>query len=83
MKKTDKLRHDVAGAGGVLSRRRQLGQASVEYTMVVMLVVLVLISYEDDSGVVHSAVGDVAQALKDFFGAYSWAISFSSNITPL
>lgn len=65
------------------SRRRQTGQASVEYTMVVMLVVLVLISYEDDSGVVHSAVGDVAKALKDFFGAYSWAISFSSNITPL
>ncbi|MCW5576002.1 MAG: hypothetical protein KIT13_07900 [Burkholderiales bacterium] len=55
----------------------------MEYTIVVMLVVIVLISYEDDSGVVHSAVGDVVQALKDFFGAYSWAISFSNNITPL
>lgn len=63
--------------------RRIAGQASVEYTMVVMLVVVVLISYTDESGVVHSAIGDVVQALKDFFGAYSWAISFSNNITPL
>lgn len=63
--------------------QRILGQASVEYTMVVMLVVVVLISYTDDAGVVHSAIGDVVQALKDFFGAYSWAISFSNNITPL
>ncbi len=59
------------------------GQASVEYTVVVMLVVVVLISYTDDAGVTHSAIGDVVKALKDFFGAYSWAISFSNNITPL
>ena len=59
------------------------GQASVEYTMVLMLVVLVLISYDDGSGVVHSAIGDVVKALKDLFGAYSWAISFSNNLTPL
>jgi uncharacterized protein (UPF0333 family) len=64
-------------------RLRSGGQASVEYTLVVMLVVIVLISYEDESGVVRSAIGDVVQALKDFFGAYSWAISFSNNITPL
>jgi Flp pilus assembly pilin Flp len=70
-------RHDLRG------RARALGQASVEYTIVVMLVVIVLISYEDESGVVHSAIGDVVGALKDFFGAYSWAISFSNNITPL
>lgn len=63
--------------------QRIYGQASVEYTMVVMLVVVVLISYTDEAGVVHSAIGDVVQALKDFFGAYSWAISFSNNITPL
>ncbi len=72
-----KPRHDPG------RRARGFGQASVEYTIVVMLVVVVLISYEDDSGAVHSAVGDVVQALKDFFGAYSWAISFSNNITPL
>jgi hypothetical protein len=70
-------RHDLRG------RAKTLGQASVEYTIVVMLVVIVLISYEDESGVVHSAIGDVVRALKDFFGAYSWAISFSNNITPL
>jgi len=70
-------RHDLGGRAGTL------GQASVEYTIVVMLVVIVLISYEDESGVVHSAIGDVVAALKDFFGAYSWAISFSNNITPL
>ncbi len=68
---------------GLRGRLREGGQASVEYTMVVMLVVIVLISYEDESGVVRSAIGDVVQALKDFFGAYSWAISFSNNITPL
>ncbi|MBX3664032.1 MAG: hypothetical protein KF804_16405 [Burkholderiales bacterium] len=77
------------GTGGRNARRslrgrlREGGQASVEYTVVVMLVVIVLISYEDESGVVRSAIGDVVQALKDFFGAYSWAISFSNNITPL
>ncbi len=65
------------------ARLHCLGQASIEYTMVVMLVVVVLISYTDESGVVHSAIGDVVKALKDFFGAYSWAISFSNNITPL
>lgn len=59
------------------------GQASIEYTVVVMLVVVVLISYTDESGVVHSAIGDVVKALKDLFGAYSWAISFSNNLTPL
>lgn len=68
---------------GLRGCRRISGQASVEYTMVVMLVVVVLISYTDESGVVHSAIGDVVKALKDFFGAYSWAISFSNNITPL
>lgn len=68
---------------GFRGYRRIAGQASVEYTMVVMLVVVVLISYTDESGVVHSAIGDVVKALKDFFGAYSWAISFSNNITPL
>lgn len=68
---------------GSRSRLKMCGQASVEYTIVLMLVVIVLISYDDGSGVVHSAVGDVVKALKDLFGAYSWAISFSNNLTPL
>lgn len=75
------------GSGGMRSGfrecRRISGQASIEYTIVVMLVIVVLISYTDESGVVHSAIGDVVQALKDFFGAYSWTISFSNNLTPL
>lgn len=78
-KKTSGRRRHCGLRGGTRNR----GQASVEYTIVVMLVVVVLISYEDGSGVVHSAIGDVVRALKDFFGAYSWAISFSNNITPL
>jgi len=79
-------RNDAGGRNvrrGLGGRLRACGQASVEYTVVVMLVVIVLISYEDESGVMRSAIGDVVQALKDFFGAYSWAISFSNNITPL
>lgn len=68
---------------GNKGRWREYGQASVEYTVVVMLVVIVLISYTDESGTVHSAIGDVVKALKDIFGAYSWAISFSNNLTPL
>jgi Flp pilus assembly pilin Flp len=68
---------------GFQGRLKMCGQASVEYTIVLMLVVIVLISYDDGSGVVHSAVGDVVKALKDLFGAYSWAISFSNNLTPL
>lgn len=79
-------KNDTGGRNVCCSLRERLrsgGQASVEYTVVVMLVVIVLISYEDESGVVRSAIGDVVQALKEFFGAYSWAISFSNNITPL
>jgi len=78
--KTRKIRGNARSGS---ERRKVRGQASVEYTMVVMLVVVVLISYTDDAGVTHSAIGDVVKALKDFFGAYSWAISFSNNITPL
>lgn len=74
---------DKGIASGSQSRLKMCGQASVEYTIVLMLVVIVLISYDDGSGVVHSAVGDVVKALKDLFGAYSWAISFSNNLTPL
>lgn len=77
------FRKNAGTRSGFRGCHRISGQASIEYTIVVMLVVVVLISYTDESGVVHSAIGDVVQALKDFFGAYSWAISFSNNITPL
>jgi Flp pilus assembly pilin Flp len=63
-----------------LTPRAQLGQASVEYTLVLILVVLVLIA---EQGGEPGPIGLVVQALRDLFHAYSWAISFSSNLTPL
>lgn len=60
-------------------RARQLGQATVEYTMVLVLVVLVLIAEQDGE---PGPIGLVVQTLKDLFQAYSWAISFSNNLTP-
>lgn len=62
------------------SRFRQAGQASVEYTLVLILVVLVLIAEQDGE---PGPVGLVVQALRDLFHAYSWALSFSNNLTPL
>jgi hypothetical protein len=59
---------------------RQLGQASVEYTLVLILVVLVLIAEQDGE---PGPIGLVVQALRDLYHAYSWAISYSTNLTPL
>ncbi len=59
-------------------RKRQRGQTSIEYTIVVALVVLVLIEGGDTS-----PVAEVVKALKDYFGAYSWAISFTNLLTFL
>jgi hypothetical protein len=61
------------------ARARQLGQATIEYTIVLILVVLVLIAEQDGE---PGPVGLVVQTLKDLFQAYSWAISFSNNLTP-
>lgn len=58
--------------------RRERGQASVEYTIVVVLVVLVLIE-----GGPNSPIAGIVTALKDYFGAYSWAISFTNLLTFL
>lgn len=60
------------------ARTRQRGQTSIEYTIVVALVVLVLIEGGDTS-----PVAEVVKALKDYFGAYSWAISFTNLLTFL
>jgi Flp pilus assembly pilin Flp len=60
-------------------RPRQFGQATVEYTIVLILVVLVLIAEQDGE---PGPIGLVVQTLKDLFQAYSWAISFSNNLTP-
>lgn len=61
-------------------RARQRAQASIEYTLVLILVVLVLIAEQDGE---PGPIGLVVQALRDLFHAYSWAISFSNNLTPL
>ena len=61
------------------SRARQAGQATVEYTIVLILVVLVMIAEQDGE---PGPVGLVVQALKDLYHAYSYAISFSNNLTP-
>jgi len=57
---------------------RQRGQTSIEYTIVVALVVMVLIEGGD-----ASPVAEVVKALKDYFSAYSWAISFTNLLTFL
>ena len=59
---------------------RMRGQASVEYTLVLILVVLALIAEQNGEA---GPIGLVVQALKDLFDAYSWAISFSTNLMPL
>ena len=57
---------------------RQRGQSSIEYTLVLVLVMLVLIE-----GGPNSPIAEVVTALKDYFGAYSWAISFSNLLNFL
>jgi hypothetical protein len=59
-------------------RRRQRGQSSIEYTIVTVLVILVLIEGGPDS-----PIAEIVKALKDYFGAYSWAISFTNLLTFL
>ncbi len=61
------------------ARARQLGQATFEYTMVLILVVLVLIAEQDGE---PGPIGLVVQALRDLYQAYSWALSFSNNLMP-
>ena len=54
----------------IASRRRQLGQATIEYSIVVMLVVIVLIAQP-------SVVDDIVTALKEAYSAFVYAISWS------
>lgn len=61
-------------------RACQRGQASIEYTIVLILVVLVLITEQNGE---PGPIGVVVQALRDLYNSYSWAISFSNNLTPL
>jgi hypothetical protein len=58
---------------------RQLGQAATEYTIVVFFAVMVLIVPDENGDV---AIVKLANALKTFYNAFAYAISFSTTITP-
>ncbi len=57
-----------------ISRKRQAGQAVVEYTIVLMLAVVVLLARPD-------VITELVETLKEIYAAFVYAISFSS--TPL
>jgi hypothetical protein len=59
--------------------RRQLGQAATEYTVVVFFAVMVLIVPDENGDV---AIVKLANAMKTFYNAFAYAISFSTTITP-
>lgn len=52
------------------SRKRQAGQATIEYTVVVMLAVIVLIAQPN-------IIDDVVTALKEAYTAFVYALSWS------
>ncbi len=54
----------------IAPRRSQLGQATIEYTVVVMLAVIVLIAQPN-------IVDDIVTALKEAYSAFVYAISWS------
>jgi len=57
----------------------QRGQSSVEYLTVSAFAALVLL-VPDDSGKV--AVVQLANAIKTYYNAFAYALSFSTTITP-
>ena len=59
---------------------RQLGQSSTEYTIVTFFAVLVLVVPDANGNV---AVVQLANAIKSFYTAFAYALSFSSTIMPL
>ncbi len=65
--------------GSVSGPRQQSGQASFEYICVVSLCVIVLVTPGTDGTI---PIVQLANALKGFYNAYAFAISFSSTITP-
>ena len=58
---------------------RQLGQAATEYTVVVFFAVMVLLVPDENGDV---AIVKLANAMKTFYNAFAYAISFSTTITP-
>ncbi len=68
------------GMPAVRRRCRQLGQASAEYTIVVVFAAMVLLIPDADGNVV---IVNLANAMKTFYNGFAYAISFSTTITPL
>lgn len=57
----------------------QLGQSSVEYITVSAVAVIVLLVPDSNNNV---AVVQLANAIKTYYNAFAYAISFSTTITP-
>ena len=61
-------------------RERQRGQATFEYVVVIASCVIILIVPGSNGDI---AIVQLANALKGFYNAFAFALSFSSTITPL
>lgn len=59
----------IAG-GACKAGRRQRGGALVEYTIVVLLLVMVLVAYPD-------AIPQLAKALREVYASFAYALSVS------
>ena len=64
----------------VAARARQLGQSSMEYTVVVFFAVLVLL-VPDSAG--NVPLVQLANAFKHFYSGFAYAVSLSTTIMPL
>lgn len=74
-----KSRNTRINSQAFLLKNQQSGQSSVEYITVSAFAVIVLL-VPDSSG--NVAVIQLANAIKTYYNAFAYAISFSSTITP-
>ncbi len=61
-------------------RARQLGQSSMEYTVVIFFAVLVLLVPDANGDV---PVVQLANAFKHFYTGFAYAVSLSTTIMPM
>jgi Flp pilus assembly pilin Flp len=60
--------------------QKQRGQSMVEYSIVTAFCVMVLVYKGSDEQMV---IVELANALKNFYNAFAFALSYSSTIMPL
>jgi|GEM_PF-2315492 len=60
--------------------QNQRGQAMVEYSIVIIFCVMLLVYKGSDDKMV---IVELANALKNFYNAFVFALSYSSTIMPL